>query len=167
MLARDRMPTPNVLLGVDVVDAAEHLLVDSLHVIGLAEPIGHDFPIAFHHRRGCVRTVELVQVGPRARPRPRLRDIRSGVLPRDPSSRRPADPRCRRAPATALVHRCSAPRTHAATAPHATCHQGSTPSGDTGNAARSIRYLCPRRAGSRGADTRSERRAAGGRHPSR
>src|SRR5262249_53754313 len=65
-LARHGVVVPDLLVRVDVVHAGEHLLMNALHVIRLAEAVGDDLPVAGAARRRGVAARELIEVRPRA-----------------------------------------------------------------------------------------------------
>ena len=64
LLVRRTVVVPQPLRRVDVVDRPQHLGVDALHVIGLAEAVGDHLPIAIRQRARHNRAPELVEVGP-------------------------------------------------------------------------------------------------------
>ena len=63
-LVGDAVAVPDALGGVDVVDAAQHLPVQALHVVGLGEALVDHLPVAVHRGGGRVGASELVEVGP-------------------------------------------------------------------------------------------------------
>ena len=59
------MVLPEMLGAVDVVDTREHLPMQTLDVVGLAEPVADDLPVARQGHRHQIVAVELVEPHPR------------------------------------------------------------------------------------------------------
>jgi hypothetical protein len=65
MLRRLARVPPHLLRRVDVVHRADHLAVQPLHVIRLAEPVGDDLPVRLHRHGHDDLAAEVVEPEPR------------------------------------------------------------------------------------------------------
>ena len=164
---------PHLLRPVHVVAHRQHLAVNALDVVGLAESVDEGLPVARRRDRHRGGAPKLVDPGPRAIGRHRTEEVgeRSGRgVEVDEDERAPRLDQYRYQAEIAGVadgsvgERAEFPARRAL---RAAGRPGRSSNGGTGSGSRSGRVPCPRKARCHGGGTRSGTRGARGRHPER
>ena len=147
-LHRLAVPVPEPLRRVDVVDHRQHLAVQTLQVVRLAEPVDRGLPVRVDRHLDERRAPEVVEARPRRCRRARPRATRRAAPRPGRGSRRRAGPRCRPPPRSS-GHVLVAQRAEALARRHLAQLAAQVPasSGGTRSAARSAHRRIPSHSG--------------------